>query len=214
MLCTLAGCTTYATPTSSPVVRNATRVAAPLDSTWAATLQSFAEAAVPIATADPASGRIESESVVIGEGGARFADCGRFAGRVVDPDRAHYSAVVRGDGAASSVQVTASFTAQQGACATLGVFELMIQDRIAARAEGWATLPPSPALARQIPAGEAMVIVERATVRAAPSAEAAQLGSLPRGWRGRVQAVLNHEWVQIDYDGQAGYVNRRDVMQG
>jgi hypothetical protein len=152
----LVGCA-RPTPPGPPQPRSATTVGASFGKTWDAVIDVFAERNISIATLDRASGLIvpaEALYTTRDTSSLRWADCGQTMMRTpLLPHRARFNVVVRGDSAASSVQVRAFFyldpasamaTALGFECVSRGTFESDVEADVRARAEGRA----APATAR------------------------------------------------------------------
>ena len=127
----------------------ATSVAAPFAKTWDVLIDEFATENIPIKTVDRASGIVASEMIRVAQVPHRIADCGRepVIGDL-QPTNVSYNVLVRGDSGAASVRVNARWVHVDGAtsidCATTGIWETAMQQRIRDRAEG------RPAAARAI----------------------------------------------------------------
>lgn len=163
--------------------REPTRVEASFGRTWDAVIDVFADQNIPISTMERVSGFIAAQrgSIPLALENERslalaIADCGRFGPSPLFPWAAVYNVVVRGDSAASTIKVTASY-ASMGAlatnpkrvtvrteCASRGVFEDATETVIRARAER-NVAPPLSAPATPSVTG---AIPPRASVMTAP----------------------------------------------
>lgn len=128
-------------------------VAAPVDSTWDAVIDVFAQQVITIETMERASGfivasregmptRSRADSVA----GRRVADCGRGSASVMQnvevaflPTSAKYNVLVRPAGASSTVQVTVKFMSVSPSrvieCSSTGDFETTFEGLVRQRAE-------------------------------------------------------------------------------
>jgi len=157
----VAGCVTkFIDPTPKPVLPP-TPMAANFDRAWDAAVGWFAERNIPIQTIEKASGIIVADVNirylpnrvdVLDKNGKRqswkqsapvYADCGGpSSGWQFDPTSMIYNIRVKGDGAASSVQVNARYVtegnanhAHFAACSSTGKWEDEIQAYIKQKAE-------------------------------------------------------------------------------
>lgn len=127
------------TPPTMPAPRDAAAVGAGFDETWNAVIDHFADDNIPIATIEKASGIVATARLRVGAQDAqRWANCGAMYDRTpYVADGVIYNVLVRGDGQASTVRVTASWTSTSGAfdCVSRGVWEAEAEEAIKARAE-------------------------------------------------------------------------------
>lgn len=126
-------------PPAPAPVRAATSVEASFDKTWNAAIDQLADANIPIATTEKASGVIVAYPLSVPwEDRFKWADCGvNGAGNQVPAVSVIYNVLVRGDTAQSTVKVTASwFTNTRQKCSTKGGWETEAEKAIKDRAEG------------------------------------------------------------------------------
>lgn len=125
-------------PPGPPIVRTATEVAAPVDRTWEAAVEVFANENIPIKTLDRSSGLIVAETQPVARQDG-LADCGTAFGTPLSPDAATWNLLVRGDSLRSTVKATVRFTHRLGAadeeCGTRGVWETALERKLKAAAE-------------------------------------------------------------------------------
>lgn len=133
----------YTPPETAPAQRPVRTINAPFSRVWDATIDAFAAANIPIETLDRASGLLVPKGTMyVGAAGAALADCGGvtipsdITPRPVYPSSVKFNVVVRGDSSAASVQVRTFFASEAGTtlCVSKGVFEDMMEKRIADRA--------------------------------------------------------------------------------
>jgi hypothetical protein len=156
--CAVSACAKFVPPTP-PTPRAAVTINAPFDRTWDAVIDAFAEAVIPIATMERASGFIVARQQAIPlrtpaerNSALDLADCGMLvsatqaADEALYPVSAEYNVVVRGDSAGrSTLRVTAAFrgatVSTSGVpgsgsvdCTSNGKLEARIEAFVAARA--------------------------------------------------------------------------------
>jgi hypothetical protein len=140
------------------VPRDSRTVYASFGKTWDAVIDVFASQNIPISTMERASGFIAAErtswrlaSLFDRDYVLRLSDCGRYGPNPYLPTAALYNIVVRGDGSASTVKVTTTYTST-GAfytnptrisptrleCTSRGVFEDSVEVTIKQHAEAFA----------------------------------------------------------------------------
>lgn len=146
MLCALLagvlGCGGRVAP-APPAPRTAMTVAAPINRTWDAAIDAFAERNVPIRNMERVSGFISTDALSVSRDDAKlWADCGSVSGIGIYADRGTYNVLVRGDSTSSTVKVTVRFTAFGHGqdqplieCSTKGVWESSMEARIKTQAE-------------------------------------------------------------------------------
>lgn len=140
LVASIVGCVPPVPP-AAPAPRQAMVVAAPLNRTWDATIDVFAERNIQIKTIDKASGLIVAEPQKTSD--ATIADCGKnMYGMAVLPTDATWNVLVRGDSATSTVKATVRFmsitTGTYGSsveCSSRGSWETSLEERIKVSAE-------------------------------------------------------------------------------
>lgn len=143
------GCS-YTRPASVAPERSPMVVNAPVDQTWRAVIDHFADSNIPIRTIDRGSGLIATDDLLIQdptEARLSWADCGSKVGEPVAAEKAVYNVRVRESGdTLSTVQITVRWSAPtvrdawtdqnvQPVCVTTGTWEEMAERSIKERAE-------------------------------------------------------------------------------
>ena len=149
-------------PPPPAVPQPAVEVAASFAKTWDGVIDYFSENNIAIRTMDRASGFIAAEPTNVGyprPGETSLAHCGtNVVGEVLPPTHATYNIVVRGDSVRSTIRTSVRFVYAPAAapgsaveCASNGLWERRLNERVAARAENRAErdlgdLPPAGAI--------------------------------------------------------------------
>ena len=127
-----------AKPPAPAPVRAPTMVSAGFDATWNAVIDIFAEKNIPIRTIDKDSGIIATDRLAVPEQfSLEYADCGTDGFMIPQlPTSVIYNILVRENGDATTVRVTASWSSDKSyRCNTRGIWEGDLEANVKDRAE-------------------------------------------------------------------------------